>query len=335
MDANGRSSGLLSIWSPGIFRKEFDIKTQNFILVKGRITGVEEDMVVVNIYASTNSSIRRQMWNELLALKESIQGKWILLGDFNEVRFPEERFNSQFDAWNALCFNNFIMNAGLQEYNMGGRKYTFMTGDGRNLSKIDRVLVCGEFIMKWPEATLLALNRDVSDHCPLILTTTANNFGPTPFWVFHSWMEMYGFDEAVRRGLEKECDSGFKDECVATKLKAIKDEVKLWRSNEKIKEEEQLVTANENLQKLEKEAERRVLTEQEIEMWQGYKKTIREWHKVKTKDLVQKSRIKWIALGDQNSTFFHTVVNSHKIRNRVNGLWIDGSWITDAKEIKK
>ncbi|KAJ0435087.1 putative RNA-directed DNA polymerase [Helianthus annuus] len=37
---------------------------------------------------------------------------------------------------------------------------------------------------------------------------------------------------------------------------------------------------------------------------------------------------------DENSTFFHTVVNSHKIRNRVNGLWIDGSWITDAKEIK-
>ncbi|XP_021974884.1 uncharacterized protein LOC110869995 [Helianthus annuus] len=149
-------------------------------------------------------------------------------------------------------------------------------------------------------------------------------------------MELSGFDKAVGMGLEKGCESCFKDECLAIKLKAIKDEIKLWRSSEKIKEEEQMVTANENLQKkkIEEEAEMRSLTEQEIGMWQGYKKTIREWQKAKAKDLIQKSRIKWVAMGDENSTFFHTVVNSHKIRNRVNVLWIDGSWITDAKEIK-
>ncbi|XP_022006792.1 uncharacterized protein LOC110905209 [Helianthus annuus] len=263
VDADGRSGGLLSIWSPGVFKKNLDVKTQNFILVKGQVTGEQEEIIVVNVYASTVPSNRRQLWNELLSLKQSVH-----------------------------------------EYNMGGRRYTFMSGDGRNLSKIDRVLVCGEFIMRWPDATLLALNRDVSDHCPLILTTV-NNFGPTPFRVFHCWMDATGFDEAVRKGLGKGCDSSFKDECVAIKFKARRDELKTWRSSEKAKEEELLATTNENLQKLETEAERRSLTAQEIETWQGYKRTIKEWHKAKAKDLIQKSRIKWIALGDENNVLSH------------------------------
>ncbi|XP_022019587.1 uncharacterized protein LOC110919629 [Helianthus annuus] len=248
VNADGRSGGLLSMWSPGVFTKESEVLSQNFILVKGKVTGEQEDMIVVNVYASTVQRNRRQMWNELLLLKQSIHGRWILLGDFNEVRFPKDRFNSQFDVGGgALCFNNFIMSAGLQEYNMGE----------------------GEFIMRWPDATLLVLNRDVSDHCPLILTTSVNNFGPIPFRVFHTWMEDQGFDEAVKRGLNKGCDSIFKDERLGRKFKAIKDELKSWRISEKAKEEEKLATANENIQKIETEAETRSLSEQEIEMWQG------------------------------------------------------------------
>ncbi|XP_021995414.1 uncharacterized protein LOC110892565 [Helianthus annuus] len=335
VNANGRSGGLISMWSTGAFKKDMEVTNQNFILVKGKVTGEEDDMVVVNVYAPTIQSNRRQLWDELLELKQSIHGRWILLGDFNEVRYPEDRFNSQFDAGGALCFNNFIMNAGLQEYNMGGKRFTYMSGDGRNLSKIDRVLVCGEFVMRWPDATLLALNRDVPDHCPLVLTTIGNNFGPTPFRIFHSWMEASGFDEAIKKGLNVVVESNFKDECMASKLKAIKEELKKWRISEKAKEEEQLAIANENIQKLESVAETRPLTDQEIGTWQGYKKMVKDWQIAKTKDLMQQSRIKWIALGDENSTFFHAVVNSHKIRNKVNGLWIDGVWVTEANVIKE
>ncbi|KAJ0585981.1 putative RNA-directed DNA polymerase [Helianthus annuus] len=40
-------------------------------------------------------------------------------------------------------------------------------------------------------------------------------------------------------------------------------------------------------------------------------------------------------MGDENTSFFHAVVNSHKARNRINGLWIEGSWISDANVIKE
>ncbi|XP_022041223.1 uncharacterized protein LOC110943799 [Helianthus annuus] len=181
VNSESRSGGLLSMWNPNVFNKEQEVKSQNFILVKGKIKGEQEDLIIVNVYASTNQSRRRQMWDELLMLKQTIQGRWIMLGDFNEVRIPEERFNSQFYVIGAICFNNFIRNGGFQEYNIGGKQYTFMSTDGRNLSKIDQVLVCGEFMAKWPDASLMALNREISDHSLLILMTTVNRFGPTPF----------------------------------------------------------------------------------------------------------------------------------------------------------
>ncbi|XP_021985615.1 uncharacterized protein LOC110881761 [Helianthus annuus] len=228
MDADGRSGGLLSMWNPCVFNKDLEEKNQNYIIVKGRITREDVDLVIVNIYGSTLKANRRRMWEELLAAKNSISGHWILLGDFNEVRFLEDRFNSVFDDA-AMCFNIFISKGGFQEYNMGGMKYTFLSGDGTNLSKIDRVLVCDNFMGKWTNASLLALNREISYHSPLILTTVNNSFGPSPFRLFNSWFSLSGFDEAVKRGLSKNCDSRFMDEVVAVKLKAIKDELKQWQ----------------------------------------------------------------------------------------------------------
>ncbi|KAL9993764.1 putative Endonuclease/exonuclease/phosphatase superfamily [Helianthus debilis subsp. tardiflorus] len=109
---------------------------------------------------------------------------------------------------------------------MGGMKYTFLSGDGTNLSKLDRVLVCENFMNKWPNASLLALGRNISDHSPLILTTINNSFGPSPFRMFNSWFDLEGFDETVRKGLDSICESRFMDEVLATKFKVVKEELK-------------------------------------------------------------------------------------------------------------
>ncbi|KAD2394137.1 hypothetical protein E3N88_41114 [Mikania micrantha] len=42
------------------------------------------------------------------------EGYWVVMGDFDAVRVPEERLNSQFDKSCASEFNNFIFETGLQ-----------------------------------------------------------------------------------------------------------------------------------------------------------------------------------------------------------------------------
>ncbi|GJR32994.1 putative RNA-directed DNA polymerase, eukaryota, reverse transcriptase zinc-binding domain protein [Tanacetum coccineum] len=54
----------------------------------------------------------------------------------------------------------------------------------------------------------------------------------------------------------------------------------------------------------------------------------------KLKDLNKKSKLKWDLEGDENSNFFHGIINNRRNRSRINGLAIDGSWMTDPTTIK-
>ncbi|KAJ0491837.1 putative RNA-directed DNA polymerase [Helianthus annuus] len=52
-------------------------------------------------------------------------------------------------------------------------------------------------------------------------------------------------------------------------------------------------------------------------------------------DLRQRSRIKWAMEGDENSKFFHGVINNRKASNAIHGLNINGNWVTKPAKVKK
>lgn len=51
--------------------------------------------------------------------------------------------------------------------------------------------------------------------------------------------------------------------------------------------------------------------------------------------LYQKAKANWIKNGDENSKFFHAVVNQRRKVNEINGLFIDGVWVQGVEETKK
>ncbi|GJS34885.1 putative RNA-directed DNA polymerase [Tanacetum coccineum] len=55
---------------------------------------------------------------------------------------------------------------------------------------------------------------------------------------------------------------------------------------------------------------------------------------LKVKDLRQKAKLRWAAEGEENSQFFHGIINSRRNRSTINGLNIHGDWITDPLTIK-
>lgn len=100
------------------------------------------------------------------------------MGDFNEVWRPEERINSVFCAISASGFNQFIRKGKHTDLKMGGQRVTFFKMHGAKSSKLDRFLVCNRFLTMFPLASCMELDRDLSDHSPVILRARCNDFGP-------------------------------------------------------------------------------------------------------------------------------------------------------------
>ena len=91
--------------------------------MSGQCRGVSEKVNLINIYAPNDPIIRQEVWELLLNLVKNREGVWLIMGDFNEVRRKEERFSERVCLSSMRAFNDFIREAGLVDFNMGGSKF--------------------------------------------------------------------------------------------------------------------------------------------------------------------------------------------------------------------
>ncbi|PWA63812.1 RNA-directed DNA polymerase, eukaryota, Reverse transcriptase zinc-binding domain protein [Artemisia annua] len=162
VESSGRSGSLLMLWDPSVFVKGSVIKNHNFLLVSGHLKDDNTVMNILNNYAPQRVVDKISLWSSLLSIIGIHVGFWCICGDFNAIRYQEERKNSSFNHLSANDFNRFINDAGLLE---------------------------------WPEACFRALPRYLSDHCPIVLTVVNKNFGARPFQWFNSWLDRAGCED--------------------------------------------------------------------------------------------------------------------------------------------
>ncbi|XP_022003338.1 uncharacterized protein LOC110900780 [Helianthus annuus] len=322
VDAEGRSGGLVSIWDPELFKVDSVFKYQRFVVVSGVLAGDEERLNVINLYAPNDCSERAAFWIRIGDLREQLVGKCVIVGDCNSVRHEEE---------------SFIDRSGLLEYGMTEGKYTYISGNEElKMSKLDRFLVCHIFMSRWPGAKLEVLKIGPSDHCPVVLICDNLDFGPIPFKFFNSWTEFKKVEMIVRSCVEESVVTGKADLSLALLLKKIKSGLKKWRGEVRYKEEKEVLNLSKIAEEIEKKADSGVLSKDEKKLRvETRKKIVLLEKKKKCQDLHQKARVNWIKDGDENSAYFHGVINVNKSRNRINGLSFNGVWIMEPNLLKE
>ncbi|XP_022015351.1 uncharacterized protein LOC110915009 [Helianthus annuus] len=161
VESVGLSRGLICICDDKLFRQTGGSKDRHYLHVRGSLLGCGEVVNILNVYAPQGVSAKQSLWGELKSIIDLNDGLWVVAGDFNAVRFREERRNCAFKQTCANQFNEFIYDSGLLEYSMSDKKYTFFADNGNKCSKLDRFLVNSEFFNLWPAASCRPVFEEV------------------------------------------------------------------------------------------------------------------------------------------------------------------------------
>lgn len=204
LPAEGCSGGIISIWNFDLGKLVFSFSRKGFVGACLEWDGVDKRIYVINVYSQGNVQEKRQLWeNILMSYRGFGDGLWCVVSDFNVVRCPVERKGvsgvvGTEAGLQTTDFNQFIENMDLSDIPLLGRKYTWYRSNGIVMSRLDRFLLSGSWLVQWGNISQWAIKRDVSDHCPVVLRYDDLNWGPKPFKFKNFWLKHLEFGELVK-----------------------------------------------------------------------------------------------------------------------------------------
>nr|GEU65074.1 RNA-directed DNA polymerase, eukaryota [Tanacetum cinerariifolium] len=261
--------------------------------------------------------------------------EYMVLGDFNEVRFERERMGLVFNSQGAHEFNNFILNSGLVDIHLEGYSYTWVYPSASKMSKLDHFLVSEGLISFFPSMSAICLDKHFSDHRPILLRDMIADYGPTPFRLYHSWFGWEGFDQLVSK-VWKSTILNDRNGMVrfVKKLQILKREIRSWAATTKLN---RLTKSNEIKSKLRSigialdqggMSDKVLLSRIEL---------LKQLHEEKTseaQDQIQKAKVQRAIEGDEYSKYFHGVINHKRANLSIKGVMVDGYWVDDPSRVK-
>ncbi|GJR02333.1 RNA-directed DNA polymerase, eukaryota [Tanacetum coccineum] len=295
-------------------QKDHHTISDNFVALYGTWTPNNLKLLIISVYAPQSSSSKRTLWNYLASLISSWNGESLIMGDFNEVRSSEERWGSCFNVQGAAVFNSFISNMGLLDLQLEGYSFTWAHPSATKMSKLDRFLVSNGFISAFPHISALCLDRHLSDHRPILLKEIISDYGPTPFRFYHSWIELPGFEDMISKAWNS---------------------FSLFDSNAKKQQVGLSHDLKAKLCGIDKELDQGGASDDILLSRMETMKQLHEIQSSRNRDLIQKAKVRWAIEGDENSKYFHAIINKKRTNLSVKGIMVDGDWIVDPSLVKQ
>lgn len=155
------------------------------------------------IYTSTFYINRRSLWSDLFSVHESINGPWLLAGDFNAILGTHEQIGGILPGMLSCAdFQGFLDRCELIQLPTTGLFYTWARDrfdTGHLERKLDRVLCNSTWLGTWFFSSC-HVPRTVSDHPPLLINCTDSvDNGPKPFRFQSMWLQHPDFKSFARQ----------------------------------------------------------------------------------------------------------------------------------------
>nr|GEW80401.1 RNA-directed DNA polymerase, eukaryota [Tanacetum cinerariifolium] len=201
-------------------------------------------------------------------------------------------------------FDRFISTSGLVDVKMEGYTFTWSHPSRSKMSKLDWVLVSEGIFLIFPSITAVCLDRHLSDHRPIILYEVQADFGPIPFRFYHSWISLEGFDAMLEQTWRIRAWIMDKRSSVSREKDSIKKE---------LSDIDRLLAGGDVF-------DSNLLRRSELH------RNLYNINHMESKEYLQKSKIKWVIEGDENSNFFYGLINKKRSQLVIRGVFVDGIW---------
>nr|GEV59732.1 RNA-directed DNA polymerase, eukaryota [Tanacetum cinerariifolium] len=240
---------------------------------------------------------RMKLWN----------GESMVMGDFNEVRQMEERWGSTFNAQGASVFNSFITSSRLIDVQLEGYSFTWAHPLASKMSKLDRFLVTDGLLSLFPHISAVCLDGHLSDHRPILLQELISDFRAIPFWLYHSWFSPPGFEHMIMNA---------------------------WNSTILVDSNGIIRDLKSKLSNVDKELDQGGVNDDLLLSRMDAMKQLQDVKSSETSDFMQKAKVRWAIEGDENSKFFHGIINRKRANLSVKGIMVDGEWVDEPSRVK-
>ncbi|XP_021756943.1 uncharacterized protein LOC110722030 [Chenopodium quinoa] len=228
VDAQGFAGGIWLLWKEEII--EVTVLDNHSQHITVEIKKRDEDPWIFSaIYASLDSTSRKELWRELENISRAFTRPWMLAGDFNDTMSMSERIGVGGSEMERRCkdFSDWVNDNHLIDLGSSGPVHTWSRGlleATYKAARLDRALVKEELRLRFDEGVVRNLTRITSDHCPILINL--NGFTPIPkalkpFRFQAAWLKHETFEEFV-------CDKWNNSETLIPFLKTFAGELSTW-----------------------------------------------------------------------------------------------------------
>jgi hypothetical protein len=226
--SQGASGGILVEWNGAHFTGQVIQMAQFAITVSFTAVANAERWNLTVVYGSCQGQERQQFVGWLNYLQILDDDNWMILGDFNFYRSPDNRNRGGGNMQDVMTFNDIINNLGLLEIPLKGRSFTWSNMHQDPLLKqLDWCFTSANWISVYPNTLLLPLARPTSDHTPcMIQVGTAI---PKSLFRFESyWVDQPGFLDLIQTVWNSEVRATNSVTKITAKFKLLRRVLKRW-----------------------------------------------------------------------------------------------------------
>lgn len=166
----GASGGILVTWKSSAFWGNLVFNNNFAMSVEFTSKLNNESWILTAVYAPCTPAGKREFLNWFRDIDMPDGVDWLVVGDFNLMRKPEDRNREGADLNEIFLFNEAISRLDLIELPLHGRHFTWTNKQFPPLlERLDWFFTSNSWTSKFPDTVVKTLVMETSDHWPCVI----------------------------------------------------------------------------------------------------------------------------------------------------------------------